>query len=121
MRFLRQSLVGVFLASLTLALLFVAIQIVTGAVQEVLIRENEQPKARERVFAVTVRPAVFETVTPNLEETRSRAATECPGEILEAGPLRPAAIRPLAAVATLERRSAQTLTIHVIRLSSPRI
>jgi biotin carboxyl carrier protein len=79
MRFLRQSLVGVFLASLTLALLFVAIQIVTGAVQEVLIRENEQPKARERVFAVTVRPAVFETVTPNLEafgEVQSRRRLE---------------------------------------------
>ncbi len=79
MRFLRQSLVGVFLASLTLALLFVAVQIVTGAVQEVLIRENEQPKARERVFAVTVRQAVFETVTPNLEafgEVQSRRRLE---------------------------------------------
>ncbi|MBO9434150.1 HlyD family efflux transporter periplasmic adaptor subunit [Ruegeria sp. R13_0] len=79
MRFLRQSLVGVFLASLTLALLFVAVQIVTGAVQEVLTRENEQPKARERVFAVTVRPAVFETVTPNLEafgEVQSRRRLE---------------------------------------------
>jgi len=79
MRFLRQSLVGVFLASLTLALLFVAIQIVTGAVQEVLTRENEQPKARERVFAVTVRPAFFETVTPNLEafgEVQSRRRLE---------------------------------------------
>ncbi|MCV6593640.1 MAG: HlyD family efflux transporter periplasmic adaptor subunit, partial [Silicimonas sp.] len=71
--------VGVFLASLTLALLFVAVQIVTGAVQEVLTRENEQPKARERVFAVTVRPAVFETVTPNLEafgEVQSRRRLE---------------------------------------------
>ncbi len=79
MRFLRQSLVGVFLASLTLALLFVAVQIVTGAVQEVLTRENEQPKARERVFAVTVRPAVLETVTPNLEafgEVQSRRRLE---------------------------------------------
>jgi biotin carboxyl carrier protein len=79
MRFLRQSLVGVFLASLTLALLFVAVQIVTGAVQEVLTRENEQPKARERVFAVSVRPAVFETVTPNLEafgEVQSRRRLE---------------------------------------------
>ncbi len=79
MRFLRQSLVGVFLASLTLALLFVAVQIVTGAVQEVLTRENEQPKARERVFAVTVRPAVFETITPNLEafgEVQSRRRLE---------------------------------------------
>lgn len=79
MRFLRQSLVGVFLASLTLALLFVAVQIITGAVQDVLTRENEQPQARERVFAVTVRPAEYETVTPYLEafgEVQSRRRLE---------------------------------------------
>ncbi len=79
MRFLRQSLVGVFLASLTLALLFVAVQIITGAVQDVLTRENEQPQARERVFAVTVRPAEYETVTPHLEafgEVQSRRRLE---------------------------------------------
>ena len=34
-----------------------------------------------------------------------------PERFSEAGPLRPAAIRSLAAVATTERRSAQTLTI----------
>lgn len=79
MRFLRQSLVGLFLASLTLALLFVAVQIITGAVQDVLTRENEQPQARERVFAVTVRPAEYETVTPYLEafgEVQSRRRLE---------------------------------------------
>ncbi len=79
MRFLRQSLVGVFLASLTLALLFVAAQIISGAVQDVLTRENEQPQARERVFAVTVRQAELETVTPYLEafgEVQSRRRLE---------------------------------------------
>lgn len=79
MRFLRQSLVGVFLASLTLALLFVAAQMIIGAVQEVLNSEDEAPQARERVFAVTVKPAEFETVTPYLEafgEVQSRRRLE---------------------------------------------
>ncbi|WP_170426965.1 efflux RND transporter periplasmic adaptor subunit [Ruegeria arenilitoris] len=79
MRFLRQSLVGVFLTSLTLALLFVAAQMISGAVQDVLTREDSAPQARERVFAVTVRPAEFETVTPNLEafgEVQSRRRLE---------------------------------------------
>ncbi|NVO57896.1 HlyD family efflux transporter periplasmic adaptor subunit [Rhodobacteraceae bacterium B1Z28] len=79
MRFLRQSLVGVFLASLTLALLFVAAQMIVGAVQDVLKRENAAPQARERIFAVTVRPAELETVTPYLEafgEVQSRRRLE---------------------------------------------
>ncbi|WP_170415194.1 efflux RND transporter periplasmic adaptor subunit [Ruegeria atlantica] len=79
MRFLRQSLVGVFLASLTLALLFVAAQMITGAVQDVLTREESAPQARERVFAVSVRPAELETVTPYLEafgEVQSRRRLE---------------------------------------------
>lgn len=79
MRFLRQSLVGVFLASVTLALLFVAAQMIAGAVQEVLTREDRPPQARERIFAVSVRPAEFVTVTPNLEafgEVQSRRRLE---------------------------------------------
>ncbi len=79
MRFLRQSLVGVFLASLTLALLFVAAQMIVGAVQDVITRENTQPEARERVFAVTVEAAELETVTPYLEafgEVQSRRRLE---------------------------------------------
>ncbi|MBO9411609.1 MULTISPECIES: HlyD family efflux transporter periplasmic adaptor subunit [unclassified Ruegeria] len=79
MRFLRQSLVGVFLASLTLALLFAAAQIIAGAVQDLLTREDAAPQARERVFAVTVRPAELETVTPYLEafgEVQSRRRLE---------------------------------------------
>ncbi|MDA7964617.1 HlyD family efflux transporter periplasmic adaptor subunit [Ruegeria sp.] len=67
MRFLRQSLLGVFLASLTLALLFVAVQMIAGAVQDVLARDDRAPEARERVFAVSVRTAEPETVTPYLE------------------------------------------------------
>ncbi|WP_420585232.1 efflux RND transporter periplasmic adaptor subunit [Ruegeria sp.] len=79
MRFLRQSLVGVFLASLTLALLFVAVQMIVGAVQEVLNRDEDPPEARERVFAVSVRPAEPETVTPYLDafgEVQSRRRLE---------------------------------------------
>lgn len=79
MRFLRQSLVGVFLAFVTLALLFVAAQIIAGAVKEVLTRDEAPPRARERVFAVSVRPAELETVTPYLEafgEVQSRRRLE---------------------------------------------
>ncbi|WP_282021656.1 efflux RND transporter periplasmic adaptor subunit [Ruegeria faecimaris] len=79
MRFLRQSLAGVFLTSLTLALLFVAVQMIAGAVQDVLTREDAAPQARERIFAVTVRNAEVETVTPHLEafgEVQSRRRLE---------------------------------------------
>ncbi len=79
MRFLRQSLVGVFLASVTLALLFVAMQMISGAVQDVLTRDDEPPQARERVFAVSVQPAELSTVTPYLEafgEVQSRRRLE---------------------------------------------
>lgn len=79
MRFLRQSLVGVFLAFLTLALLFVAAQLIVSAVQEALNRDSDPPEARERIFAVSVRPAEAETVTPYLEafgEVQSRRRLE---------------------------------------------
>ncbi|MEO1108572.1 MAG: HlyD family efflux transporter periplasmic adaptor subunit [Pseudomonadota bacterium] len=79
MRFLRQSLVGVFLASLTLALLFVAVQMITGAVQDVIARDTAKPPARERVFTVSVRTAELQTVTPYLEafgEVQSRRRLE---------------------------------------------
>ncbi|WP_171239918.1 efflux RND transporter periplasmic adaptor subunit [Ruegeria sp. HKCCA5491] len=79
MRFLRQSLVGVFLASVTLALLFVAVQMISGAVQDVLTRDDEAPQARERVFAVSVQPAELTTVIPYLEafgEVQSRRRLE---------------------------------------------
>lgn len=79
MRFLRQSLVGVFLTSMTLALLFVASQLVVGAVRDVLTRDSKPPQARERVFAVTLQTAELETVTPYLEafgEIQSRRRLE---------------------------------------------
>ena len=51
MRFLRQSLVGVFLAALTLGLLAYAGQMIGGAVQDRMSKENKARPAQERVFA----------------------------------------------------------------------
>ncbi|WP_164659374.1 efflux RND transporter periplasmic adaptor subunit [Tropicibacter sp. Alg240-R139] len=79
MRFLRQSLVGVFLASMTLALLLYAGQLVMGAVQSRLTNEKKPPQARERVFAVNVQRAEFGTVVPELEafgQVQSRRTLE---------------------------------------------
>ena len=66
MRFLRQSLLGVFLASLTLALLLYAGQMVVQAVQARLSDERPAPPPRERIFAVNVVMATPETVAPEL-------------------------------------------------------
>ncbi|KUJ76391.1 efflux transporter periplasmic adaptor subunit [Ruegeria marisrubri] len=79
MRFLRQSLIGVFLASLTLALLIYAAQMIVGAVQEFMARDSQPVQGRERVFTVNVRTAELETVTPYLEvfgEVQSRRRLE---------------------------------------------
>lgn len=66
MRFLRQSLTGLLLASLMLALLIYAGQLVMSAVQSRLADDPRPPQARERVFAVNLRTARMETVTPLL-------------------------------------------------------
>lgn len=67
MRFLRQSLVGVFLASLTLGLLLYAGQLVLGAVQARLNNERPPVAPRERIFAVNLVTAELQTVTPELQ------------------------------------------------------
>jgi multidrug efflux pump subunit AcrA (membrane-fusion protein) len=66
MRFLRQSLTGLFLLSLTLALLIMAGQTLRDAVQDRLSREARMPEGRERVFSVNVVTAEAATVTPVL-------------------------------------------------------
>ncbi|KIC31726.1 efflux RND transporter periplasmic adaptor subunit [Leisingera sp. ANG-S5] len=66
MRFLRQSLMGLFLASLTAALLLYAGQLVFGAIEAQLNAERKAPPARERVFAVNVVTADLQTVAPEL-------------------------------------------------------
>ena len=79
MRFLRQSLIGVFLTAVTLALLVYAVQTVSGAVQERMAGERKAPPARERTFAVNLITAEATTVTPVLEtfgEVQSRRTLE---------------------------------------------
>jgi multidrug efflux pump subunit AcrA (membrane-fusion protein) len=66
MRFLRRSLMGVFLLAVTLALMAWAGNMVRGAIQA---RMNEEPRSfeqRERVLAVNVVTLTPETITPEL-------------------------------------------------------
>ncbi|MFC3614679.1 efflux RND transporter periplasmic adaptor subunit [Lutimaribacter marinistellae] len=93
MRFLRQSLFGVFLAAAALALLLFAAQMVMQAVQERMSRDNRPPQARERVFAVNLQRAELETVTPVLEafgqiESRRTLELRAPsgGRVIELTP-----------------------------------
>lgn len=79
MRFLRQSLIGLVLAALSLGLLAYAAVLVGGAIQDRLARETKAPTARERVFAVGVIRAVPGTQTPVLQsfgEVKSRRTLE---------------------------------------------
>jgi multidrug resistance efflux pump len=79
MRFLRQSLIGVFLLSVTVGLLALAANTVYGALQTRLAQEAPQPPARERLVAANVVTVTPETVTPVLEtfgELRSRRTLE---------------------------------------------
>lgn len=79
MRFLRKSLSGLFLLSLTLGLLAYAGTMVRDAVEERMAQEPRVPQARERVFAVNVVTATPETVAPVLTafgEVQSRRTLE---------------------------------------------
>lgn len=79
MRFLRQSLLGVLLTSLTVALLLYAGQLVMSAVQARMAEDSKVRPARERVFAVNVQQATLETVTPELQafgQVQSRRTLE---------------------------------------------
>lgn len=66
MRFLRQSLTGVFLASVALGLLVYAATLIRGAVEERMADEGFSPPVRERVFAVGVETAVPRREVPVL-------------------------------------------------------
>lgn len=79
MRFLRQSLVGLFLASVALALLVYAASLVLSAVQARMSDEKAPPPARERVFAVNLVTASTETIVPVMEafgQVQSRRTLE---------------------------------------------
>lgn len=67
MRFLRQSLMGLFLASLALGLLIYAGNMVRGAIQASLEDDRPAPPKRERVFAVGVVTAQAKTEVPVLQ------------------------------------------------------
>jgi membrane fusion protein (multidrug efflux system) len=67
MRFLRQSMIGLFLASVTLGFLVWAVQMIGGAVQARMSDSPAAPPARERVFTVNVITAEAGTHTPVLE------------------------------------------------------
>jgi len=79
MRFLRKSLMGLFLLSVTLGLLAYAGTVMRDAVQDRMAREPRVPQARERVFAVNVLRAEFGTETPVMTafgEVQSRRTLE---------------------------------------------
>lgn len=79
MRFLRQSMMGLFLAAVTLGLLAYAAQIVRGAIEVRLSAEKPELPDRERVFAVGVVTAEPGREVPLLEaygEIRARRSLE---------------------------------------------
>ncbi len=90
MRFLRQSMIGLFLASVALGLLVFAVYLISGAVQDRMSDEAIAPPARERVFSVNVITATAQDATPVLEtfgQVQSRRTLELRasggGEIIE--------------------------------------
>lgn len=79
MRFLRQSLTGLFLLAVTVGVLLYAGNLVRGAVEDRLARDNSGPPARERVFSVNVVEAVPSSEAPELVafgEVQSRRSLE---------------------------------------------
>ncbi len=66
MRFLRQSVIGLFLLALTAALVLYAGQLITMAVKDSLSDDRRAPPARERVFAVNVVTAALGEEQPEL-------------------------------------------------------
>ena len=66
MRFLRRSLVGVFLLAMTVALAGLAGQTVYRALQHAWAEQPPEPPARERVFSANVVSVEPRTVTPVL-------------------------------------------------------
>ena len=75
MKFLRQSLTGLFLLSLTLGILAVAGNMIFNAIQSVQSQQGFRPPARERVFAVSVVTAKTETIAPILTAFGEVAST----------------------------------------------
>jgi multidrug efflux pump subunit AcrA (membrane-fusion protein) len=79
MQFLRRSLIGIFLLSLSVALLATAGQSIRTAVQDRADSAGRPGTARERVFSVNVIAVKPQTITPELRtfgEVRSRRTLE---------------------------------------------
>lgn len=75
MKFLRQSLTGLFLLSLTLGILAVAGNMVFSAIKSAQSQQGFRPPARERVFAVNVVTAKVESIAPTLTAFGEVAST----------------------------------------------
>jgi hypothetical protein len=67
MRFFRKSLIGLFMWVVTLGFLVVAAGMVNMAVQDKIARPFRAPVQKERVFAVNVKMAKSQTITPVLQ------------------------------------------------------
>ncbi len=79
MRFIRQSLMGLCLAALSLGLVFYAVHMVRGAMQARASSERPAPPVRERIFAVNVQLAEPGTHGPILQafgEVRAQRSLE---------------------------------------------
>lgn len=79
MRFLRRSIVGLCLASLTLGLLVYSGYLISDAVQTRLSQERPEPPVRERVYTVnlvTARTSSETPVTVTFGEVRTRRTLE---------------------------------------------
>jgi hypothetical protein len=75
MRFIRKSLIGLFLFSVTLGLLAYSAQMVKTAISERMNQETRAPQPRERTFTVNVMRADPATLSPTLDvfgEVQSR-------------------------------------------------
>lgn len=66
MRFMRHSLIGVFLTAATVGLLLYAGVLIRDAVEARLSDEPRRPPARERIFAVRIIEAQAEAIAPEL-------------------------------------------------------
>ncbi len=79
MRFLRQSLTGLFLLATTVGLVLTAVNLIYSAIEDRLAQESKSPQGRERVFAVNVLTAHAGIETPDLTafgEVQSRRSLE---------------------------------------------
>ncbi|MQY42384.1 HlyD family efflux transporter periplasmic adaptor subunit [Epibacterium sp. SM1969] len=66
MRFLRQSLLGLFFAVMSVGMVAYAVQLISAAVETRMNEQGGQFPGRERVFAVNVETAQLETLRPEL-------------------------------------------------------